>query len=521
MILKKNKVSNLIWIIYAIFALAFSAFVFTKAAQSFGFDAGYGLAAVPVTLGICIGIVFLYRILSGKFIKKISLKPFTAMIITYGISLTLLGIGIWLRINAFGHGQYELGEYFKNSVITDKPMYMTLHGASQFYYYFLRQLFMLFGNHSEAAVIFQIVCQIAGFIALFFGVKRIMGVIPSLSFLTFGMIAPVSVSQCMMLGPSCMFLLFLGLDILILSYTVPFRKNSYILAGVSGALTGIIGYMDLISVIFIVVAIVFFLVDNVDFNKENVAVQNSFGRNNNTKVSKGSAKGNKNANKSNAVKRFISVKVTGLSAAKVSVLQDKTIALIIYFGSWLFLLFICVVIDLAATGLSFSYVVKTQLSFYKPGAFSLFSVYSGVDIISGILLAVLMLIGIMSGLKRERTDQGCFLFGIILVLCIINGFSMLEANMNCYFYILLVASLLGGEAINGLVNSGSNVLVSIKSADEEQEKLLEAEKIAKNKTVHKIEDGEMLDNPLPVPERKQRKKMEYDYFVPEDAEYDI
>jgi len=509
MILKKNRVSNLIWIIYSIFALAFSAFVFTKASKSFGFDAGFGLLAVPVFAALGVGIVFLSELIRKKTNKAITIKPIVAKIIPYCLALALVGVGIWLRIREFSQADFELGEYFQNSIITSKPMYRTLHGATQFYYFFIRQILLVFGNHFEAAIIYQIVCQTLASITLFFAVKRLMGYLPSLTMLGFIALAPYSVNQCMQLGPSCMYLLFIAADILLISFVVPFRKFSYIISAIAGALTGVIGYMDLTSLIFIVLAIIFLCVEN--------SLEENYKKVTETKKIKDKSKKDK-------IIRRIKMIINSMrpNVNKVADLQDKTVALIIFFGAWLFILFICVVVDLVATGFTFSYVVITQLAMYAPDSFSLYSIYEGIDIVSGVVMSIILLIGIPSGFRRSKTDQGSAVFIIALVLCLLSGFSMIQNDMNCGFYIVLALSVIAGESVYGITVPLKCSTENKEDIDEEQALILEAEREKeRRKTVHKIEDGEMLENPLPIPVKKQRKKMEYDYFVPDDAEYDI
>ncbi|MCQ2494200.1 MAG: glycosyltransferase family 39 protein [Lachnospiraceae bacterium] len=514
MILKKNKVSNLIWIIYSIFVMAFSALVFTKAFEGAGFDAGWGLVAVPVMLGVSVGIVILSEFLRKKQIKQFKIKPLAGKIIPYALALGLIVTGILLRIRAFSAGNFDLGVYYRNSEITQQPLVKTLHGASQFYYYFLRQLFMVFGNHFEAAVIYQIVCQIIAFAVMFFAVKRMMGNVPAITMLAFAMIAPYSVTQCMKLGPSSMFLLFVSVDVLLISYIVPFKKFSYILAAVVGAFTGLIGYMDLTSLVFIIISGVFLLVD-----------ENAW--DNSKKIKEVSKKKDYKIvpkKKSNFFIKIIdkikSIEFFKFDVEKVALLQDKTVALIIFFGAWIFILFICSIVDLAVTGYSFSYVVRTQIASYAPGDFSLYSIYSGVDIVSGIILAVLLIIGIPAGFRRKLTDQGNVVFLITLLIAVMSGFAMINRSMNCYYYILTALTVLGGEAIFDIAEPVDGLHIFV-VADDNKQASVESDSDDKKNTVHKIEDGEMLANPLPVPEKKSRKKMEYDYFVPDDAEYDL
>ncbi len=506
MTLKKSKVSNLIWIIYSVFALAFSAVIFTKASESFGYDVGFGLLAVPVALGLSIGTVFLSEFIKKKINKQLSVKPIVNKLLPYILAACFVGVGLYLRINEFNLGHYELGVYFSNSVITKEPMVHTLHGASQFYYYFLRQLLMLFGNHFEFAVIYQIVIYCAADIVLFFGIKRILGNIPALTMCAFVSLTPASISYCMKLGPSVLFLLFTAIDIVLISYTVPFRKNSYIFGGIAGALTGLIGYMDLTSVIFIIMAILFLAVD--DRIYESKKADDDRPR---KYVKKDKSK----------KKKLFNFKLPKLNVEKVAVLQDKTVALIIFFGAWITVLFICIVIDFATSGYSFSYAVKTYVAMYSPNEFSLYSMYTGVDVVSGIILAFLMLVGILAGFRRQKTDQGNFIFIIALVLCVLVGSSMIGSEMNGYYYIYIAICLLAGETVYDVTVKTDTAVALVSSKDKAT---LDAEangETDKSKTVHKIEDVEMLDNPLPVPVKKARKKMEYDYFVPEDAEYDI
>ena len=141
----------------------------------------------------------------------------------------------------------------------------------------------------------------------------------------------------------------------------------------------LIGYMDLTSVIFIIMAILFLAVD--DRIYESKKADDDRPR---KYVKKDKSK----------KKKLFNFKLPKLNVEKVAVLQDKTVALIIFFGAWITVLFICIVIDFATSGYSFSYAVKTYVAMYSPNEFSLYSMYTGVDVVSGIILAFLMLVGI-------------------------------------------------------------------------------------------------------------------------------
>lgn len=515
MTLKKSSISNYIWVIYSIFAMAFSALLFTKMSVNLGFDAGYGLICVPVVLVIGIGVSILTSVLK-KFIsrnkKTIAINKVVITVVPYAIALILIGVGIWFRIESLNAGAYRLGEYFERSFIDGSPMVRTVHGASQLYYYSLNNLLMIFGNHYEAILVFQIVCQIIAYVCLFFGVKRMMGNIPAISMLAFAMLSTTSITQCLTLGPSVLYLLVAGLEVLLFAFSVPFRKMSYIFAIITGALGGLLLFMDVTFSVIIIFVAGFLLVSNIEEDSKN-----SSNSNNEYRPSKYVK--DKNKTKESKIKQYFRKKIKPLSVAEVAILQDKTVAVIIFAGACLFVLFICAVIDMSVSGLSFSRIINTQFNYYRPGDFSLYQIYEGTDVVSGTILAVILIIGIPVGFTRKKTDQGTIPFLIALIISVMTGFSMISAKMDSYAYIYIALSIIAGETIYGLVMPTEGAVAAV---NEEERLAQEEEKQQKlRKTVHKIEDGEMLDNPLPVPEKKRRKKLEYDYFVPDDAEYDV
>lgn len=491
MTLKKSKVSNFIWVIYSVFALAFSALIFTKTSETLGYDDGIGLIFVPVILAVGVGIVVLVEVLRRKIQKQISINQKVALILPYALGAVLLGAGIWLRIRSMSIGAFDLREYYNNSIITRAPMFNSIHGASQFYYFFLRRIFMTFGNHYQGALVFQIACQTVAIIVLFFATKKICGPVHAIVVSAFFSLSPCMVEECLTLGPSVVFLLFICIDILIMSYALPFRKMTYIIAIITGIISGIIAYMDISSVILLLFIVLFFLaVKKVDNEDETV--------------------------------QKISYSDKKLDADTVAMLQDKTVALIIFAASCIAVLFICEIVDFAVSGLTFSGVIKAQLSNYKPAEFSLYSLYSSIDIISGSVLSIILIVAIPAGFIRKKSNQGTVIFGIALVLAVIFGFSMPDSSMNGSGYIFIALSFIAAETVYSIFVSADGVKKVVKVLDEEEALILEAEREKKRRqTVHKIEDGEMLANPLPVPVKKKKKKMEYEYFVPDDAEYDI
>ena len=508
MTLKKSIASNCIWIVYSIFALVFSAFVFTKLAERTELDVGYGLIFVPVMLAVAVGIVVLDEFLKKKIKKTFTLNRSVGIILPYAVAGVMIVVGLILRIHEFNAGHFALREYFDNAFVKTTDGVSTIHGASQLYYFQLRSLLMLFGNHSDSLVIHQIVVQTVSFIILFFPVKRLMGNIPALVMTAFAALSPFSISLSTTLGPSALFLFFFSIDLLVLSYIVPFRKNSYIIGAVAGVLTGFLIYLDITSGVILVLTVCFFLVNKVE---KDTAVEADI-----YKISADDNQTKDSKKKSKKLKKPL------ISVDTVAVLQNKTIAFIIFAVAALAVLTLCVIIDLSVSSLRFSTIVKAQMEFYSPGEFSLYSIYEGIDIISGMVLAVLLLIGIPSGFIRKNTDQGSIPFVIVIVLCLLTGFSMTVANMDCFSYIILVLTTIAGETVYSLVKLPDGGLAVGEVLTEEEELLREAEIQKKlRRTVHKIEDGEMLDNPLPVPVKKKRKKLEYDYFVPDDAEYDL
>ena len=180
--------------------------------------------------------------------------------------------------------------------------------------------------------------------------------------------------------------------------------------------------------------------------------------------------------------------------------------------------------------------VYAQLNLYLPQRFMI--TFMDVEILSGdiVVLAALMAAGIFSfWIDYRIRTKGIWFFAAVLLLFML-GFRMgNQTYFNAYGLLYLMYAAIAGigfeymgawlyqaycaDAVVGekdMAGSGFEI-----QQTESPEKL-EMESVDQEKNrPDKHSDVQYIENPLPVPKKREHKLMEYDYEVAEDDDYDI
>lgn len=468
-----NKI-NFFGILYAVFALAVSNLIFSKAVLKLGLDSGFGIAFSVIVFLLSFGIYMAVNKAGGKIHVPFFDSLINRNIISFAIAALLIIAGICLRREAVLTGNYSLGDYLDISKVDGSSAEYFVHGAVRFYTCLLRAVFIAFGNRYIPALIFQIFCQLTGFILIYFALKNTAGDICALSFMTFGCISPAAVKASCTLGPSQICFLAGALAIYILSCCVRLNNITYILAGIAGLISGFLFYLDISGISVIVLSCIILINDTVKDNSRKKR------------------------------KKLIS--------------GDRMFVFMVFLTAALIGTVLFLVLDILIHGGKISTLVSEVAGIYVPKEFSLYAFYTFSDEISVSIAVGLLILGTPWVVFRKNAGFNIY-FTAALVTAALTGFSMISDEMNGNCYLLFFVFALAGFSFSMLA---STLLEQCDESGDKKRSTGLADTEETKHTVHKLEDEvEMLQNPLPVPEKKKKKKMDYDYYVPDESDYDL
>ncbi len=489
MTLKKTKFSNISWVLYVLTALVFSNLIFTRAAEYFYIDKAVGLIATVVLFGLCILFVLIGTSSArkrereneeGRVLGKNSDKAIT--VITLVLSLLIIGAGVFLRIRYLEDSAY-IKALADRSMIPFYPSELSgINGIAEMYYFsFLEFLFFVFGNFGVTVLILNIALTVLNAIIIYFALRSLLGRFAALASLAFFMLSPFSIKVSLENGPEIMAMIFASLTLLFIAEILPCDDVKIFPALFAGIFMGISIANDLSSV-----ALLFCIVPM--FIKQDKSDDKPYG----------------------AGKRFIT-----LGVLIGTLVLGFLLALVIYSG-----------MSEKTFSQTAVFVLKSATIFDNK-----ISLFRDLDLISGAVMAVLLMIGIAAGFLRKKIDQGSYiflvLFGALLLGCL-GGSSFLD---GCGAFVFVLLGAFTGQSIENLFMRNR---FKVQEAPEEKEKpgrtliavkVTEAEagpeEITAQKAYVPAESGTPLDNPLPVPEHKSRKTVDYDYYVSDNADYDV
>jgi hypothetical protein len=473
MIVKKTNFSNLIWVLYSVMALAFGAVVFSNIAGSFYLDAGFGLLFVLALFVLCVA----FEIIGTRERKDDEVVKASPMVL--------------------------LTEK-QPSRVFNTVCYL-LFGLSVILGSFLRLrniFFYGFENSDGSRLILGTVICILLSVAMFFGIKKSIGNIPAVFASVFIMISPYISNEDLLGGEEVISLVLMVLTYLFINEIFPSEDVKVPQSLFAGLFMGASIATDKSGAAFLLVLPMFFIPGReIKAGNSKYEIKESY------QIS------------FRIVNMFIWI-FSGLVGFAATVFLYSMIAKVGY-------------LDMVTTTVQNFGIMETRIS-----------VTRNIDLVSGGIIGAFLILGIPAGFLQKYKDPGVCTLLILLGNAILNmlGFSHIQYGKGIFAFILLAA--LAGASIENLLFRTEPTVIP-EQEEPEQEELIQEEPEQEELTQEEPEQGKIqdtneseninkpvdlgvitgftvpLENPLPIPERKERKALDYDYEVPDDADYDI
>ncbi|MBR7088986.1 MAG: hypothetical protein IKI46_00640 [Lachnospiraceae bacterium] len=255
--LRKTKVSIATNAIYVLVASLFSILAIMDAAKQLGYSYLPGL----ITFGVfaVIGLV-LWKVFSlfsnSDQVKAIFEKGDTLGLLVFAV---LIIASIIFRVASYAWNGLGGTIYFEQAKVTGSQLTHYVHACDDWYIAGLHAIFFLFGNRIFIAAIFNCILQLAAVVLGFFAFRKMLGIIPALFFTGFWSITGFSVHEALTLNSRNLVFLLMMLALFAISKCVPATGGKFICYLVSGILTAICIYADIIGIALIpfIIGIVF------------------------------------------------------------------------------------------------------------------------------------------------------------------------------------------------------------------------------------------------------------------------
>ncbi len=479
MSLKKNALSYIIWVIMLLFTGAGVAFLGLVATQLLAGD--NILIAVGIIAGFFV-ILFLIYLLTGYLAGQVDLSKLIAKNeqIAFFVEGVFIGLcisaGIALRVYLLPNAG-EDAAYFEVAKVTAQGgiSVQSVQGSVYYYCMLLHGLLRIFGNHWNVGIWLQICLQTIFSLLMYFGVRRMTGKVPAILVLLFISFAPVSVSAGITYSPQMLYLCIFGMIFLLLAdYLCRSVQDLHpaIMWGYTvlvGLAIGFVSYVDVTGILLLLPLICIGMVNG------------PVGR---------------------AMLSFLRFVVILLVAAGT-------------FAGMIFL-------DAVLSGSHFVRVLNAWFVTYSTIDLNL-SILTEEKQMELLLLLILVFIGVFSFWRRKKEEVFTPYVLLVIGMCALYLTGVTVENMNGSYLLYVLLAALAGVAVSELFHRGrketdeKEVTETVNVSKEEKMEIIDLEKNERTTTENKI-----IENPLPVPKKKERKGMDY-AFIPKPSEmmYDI
>lgn len=501
--MKKSSIPTImIWGFYSLFTGIFLFLATMAAGSDLGFGVFPGLVAgfvVMLLLGLLVrgSHIAVQRWCAVEKGGKMTL-PF-AMVGNIFLIVCLVGMAV-LRLSLFRDVVSDPA--FEMAKVTGEGFAPTVpHGGMAIYLWLLHDAMLLLGNKAFAAIVLQVLLVLCAALSLYCGVRKLSGILPALLTVVFIGFAPYMFLETQRLTPLLLFFIFYGLCIRCIA-SLPERMcgtrelSGKVFAGmhylVTGLLIGFCCYLDAAGVTLLIYLTGIICFDSL--KKEDEVPADIFG---------------------NGVLVFVCCVLTAV------------IGYVVSHG----------IHSLGGGSLGGS--ISRQLELYLPGRFHIpMTADAGVIIWDVPVLAALMSVGVFSfWYSRKIQNKSLWLFAAALLM-LMQCFGMDSAGyFNSYALLYLFCVVMAGSSVAELfmVNKtvqtydelsdaalGEDTNMSLAVEDEEVSQMgigLNYEKLEVEQESPLV--IEYIDNPLPLPKKKEHKVLDYDYEVPDDDDFDI
>lgn len=464
---EKNVFSYLLWVLYAVMAEVGLVCLADAVCDSMGLEIYIGTITCAIYI-VAAGLgVYLVHRFAPKYTGADEKGHSVRTLLEAAITVILLVLGVVLRVQRAGGAVEENVYYELAAMVSEEEIPRSAHGAVSFYIQMLHGLFYFFGNKPAVAVCAQILLQLGAMLLLFFAVRRSAGSIAAIVMLGFGMFSSCLLEEASHLSPSMLYL-FLWSAALLLTVAEARAKKSpggFLIAGLA---ISVVSYLDVAGCLLLLVLAA------VIFSEEEV-----------------SGTGRKR-------KSFL-LCLTGAGAGFAG----------------------CALVDSLVSGKTFTEVLAGWIRLYRPSDFRL---PVSVDVpgtmagamVEYIILFCVLTLGMFSFWRDRRRDHRQAWTLLLIVLVLAGCFGIFTEEMPMGLYLYLVLAIMAGIAVEECICEIKPVSAEAAQIPAEIG-MLSGEADAASQT-----DGEaaprpgkvkLIENPLPLPKRHVRKKLDYDVNV--------
>ncbi len=248
---KKNGFGYSMWFLYAVLAMTALYREAGAVCGRLGFPLWvclFAAGAVLFTGGIAAGAT---QIIRGRIGDRERRSPKWGPYAELLVLLLLLGAGIFLRVQAVLTGEYFSVEspYYTYAVVEEGGRIpQVAHGIVYVYLQLLHLVFWLVGNKMAAGVWLQMILQCLGLLCLYGGVRRLSGRLPAVLLVFFSCVSPYMAREALTLSPRMLYLLFYGAALYLVALCVEGSGKKPLWGLAAGLLVAGMTYLDLFGI---------------------------------------------------------------------------------------------------------------------------------------------------------------------------------------------------------------------------------------------------------------------------------
>lgn len=484
MVWKKNAISYIIWLVYAVMAGSGFLWILERCLYRNGIDTNLIYVISIVTLvaeGVLV--LVLYRLSAKR--KPVETGVTLWLIAECILAIGLLAAGVLLRIHDLPGAESSSVYLDMARVAEGQSIPLLVHGMEYLYLQLLHLVFLLFGNKLIAGIWFQLVLQLLACVFLYCGVRKQLGNIAAVVTAAFLMLSPLMREEVLQLSSRNLFLLLFGFIYFLLVELMTVRRGRAAASIVAGIVTMLLVYLDVLGGCLLILALGMLLAQR----DKAPGIWNSKG------------------------------------VLILCYLLGGCIGAVSAFG-----------LDAGFNGKSIFNIVLAWWKLFTPEEFTWTNVLfqwmepGGVELL--ILLAV-MCIGCFSFWCIHKTEQLSIWTLSCVVVLALGTFGMLTPEQDGGMILFFFSAVCSGVGIMNVCQ------MRRKAATAEQEEclmdVLELEDTSmdslesEEKTIDSVEMKKTLDteeivyieNPLPLPKKHTRRTLDYSLPISDNDDYDV
>lgn len=346
-------------------------------------------------------------------------------------------LGLVLRVDGIAGAGSVDGYYEAAKVAQGQNVLEFVHGAVYFYLQLLHTVFVLLGNKFTVGIWLQVILQLLAILILYFGVRKLAGVLPAIVMFLFFTCAEPAIQGALTLSPEPLYLLLfaIGLNMLASCSRDVMSPALFLLVGIW---IGLIGYLDISGFLLL----------------------------------------------------FFGLAIVLAVREKKTTAMVRIAAFILCVMGMLIGFLDAIFVETFISGKSFDGVMNAWWALYRPMDYGFSAVGLSNTLFWAGPLCIILCFGIFSYLySREREHISMWMF-IVCITAAAQYFGMLTEELPSNVYLLLGMTILAGAGIKACFSSPNKVETVpagvVEVTEELSEELLEGQVFVQTKEQVKI-----------------------------------